>query len=1378
MASIDLGEVAKALPTASFKSPKLGAIQPGHTPRPERLPECFGSLLRHANSEHPHHRRQRIVLDAVVVTIPTEVATFSGSAASAVYLAAILSALKRYISTTGIVRLSDSRVHPSTKTSKSSKKHAGRQRLAETRLEDEVLSLAVSTLVAPDSNPTTDITMNVQDGGGIQPTDENMSAQQTTGMVAAFVSLIALAVQGCSHAILNLKAVDIFDTIFLAYTHVTGHASVAHHSNIVIASVLSVIAPPTWSNPTVQTAFLYLIRHSSDNDEAFRTNSKKSLMALMRCPRSQLVAKRASAPAASFFVTQLQSLGNLLRGDLSDQNRVTVLLSYRNYLSCLGDYGEFLLPSDASRCCQEIFSIASLGDSLSSLAYSTLGGLFSKRVTPADATNTDFPKPLMPLDKLSSLVLMALNYRLPDECDDELVIAYATCVAVGVAAIVEYFGHSPPPDDFIYKPVRRLFEALDPSNGPSAVSKMVSRGFFYFLENRWFLAKPMVLTTLGAFVDAKYRPLWSDVIPVLRKYLETGMCAGNAQMNSGVRLLISTVVSNRAVAIEKQDMKAQTIMESVLKSICRGGASSLLLSKCEVKLDANTHITNGWVLAILRDNIAGGILSSFSKELLPLAESLDAVCRQKKVEQRVVEAKNVEMYILQIWALLPGFCTNPSDLLQDGVMTKAFQAVHTCLIYEKLEVLFNFGMSGLRQLSRSVLALSQDDPTSRKTADAFSSRLKKLLPTIIERLCLISDDKRSMGLDAMTVACKATNDASVVSGLLKRCIKQILEFQLQLSNSVDDTGVKDTKRKQQISTDLAIAIVESDVLSLGTVEIEYLEKAISPFLMEKSEGVMQKKAYRFISKLIGSNSAAKTKNEVMGLARKVAEAHEMVAAGAKAFRLSWITAVANYHVVLSEGEKEDFLTELNTLFLSEVMLSVRDVSEKTRSAAYNALISLARGWYNLNQGSNMEGLEKFLMSVAAGFGGKSPAMLAGTLGSIGRILQTFKYEIESDAKLRMVVDSLFTSKVADESAMEDCDKEKNVIVPGPVGILMRHSSVEVQRGGVNLVKLMTKCCCSPDGRLLELVPGILPGLLHVAARSNKRETRLKVRLVLERLIRKCGFDEIACLFPVEHKKLLTAVRKQYARSMVKKQMKREQRTGHTASSERQRDRDDNDMDEDSDGSSLERDLVDGEVGDVERDGEDFSESEDEVVNLLESKRKVSGKMETLKRVTNAKKGGDEVKYSEDGKPIFEESEDGETANVSSDEDEDDEDEVDKTGMSGSGTNGVKARLVRKRKFGMVAGDGSDRYQKRSKGWFGEEFRGKRGFGDVKRKGKEDPFAYVPLGAGLFGGGAGRGTSGKRRRGALDVIANSGPSRSARTHMRKLRGGRFGVPGRR
>lgn len=1384
MESLNLKQVARALPSPTHGSKSL-PTRPG-AGKLSHVPACFASIAQRTTSSLPHHRRQRDILEAVGTALPAAVSSFSGSAAAAAYLAALVSSLNRFVLATEPVFLSHSRAQYTLNHPRFSKKQARKKQLEQSRQQELITDASVRALFAPESMSVSDAAMEEKSSVSIQEPDlvPTGDPPQSVGVIASFISLVALALQGCSHAIINLKADAVLECVLTAYNHTSGYVTVAHHTNTVLSTVLAVLSSSAWTSTLVQTAFICMLGHAADIEDAFRSNSRKALDALLNCPHRAVVAAKASVCTATFFVSQLQKRSSTaFRDDLSDHLRSKAIDLLLQLITCINLHVKYLLPPDAARVSVELLVIAlkDLPD-VSAHAYSALNSTFAARGV--FASRNDIDSPLLLQHDLSKLVHAIISHTLPEDCSDGIIVAYTNCVASGAAACVSRFEHSSPPDEFIYKPVQRLIDAINPSCERSGLVRDICRAFEMFLGNQWYEAKPHILTMLRKFLTAKYTPVWSIVIPIVRKYLEYGMCAGREIMNVDVSLLISDTIIMREKAVRDEDWKCVEMVNSLLRSISRGGAASLILSHCPINYDDKLHVTNGWVLAVLRDNICGATLCTFIKQLMPVSEQLNVAMLRKSKEGRVVEAKNIAMYKLQIWDLFPGFCTRPTDLLHEGTLTLCFQTIFSCLTSEAETNMFLVGVGSLRQISQSVLNLPIADPTCKEKISGFTMRFKKLFPTLLGAMEKASDDKRVSMLEAISVACKATHDPDMISTLLKKSVKQLLELQLQLTGGASSGKENEMetpklnfevlRKRQHCTADICIAITESNMIPAGAAEIGYLEKAMSPFFFDRKETSLQKKAYRLSAMLISTGVVTRNSSSLMDFIKSTSDAHVALAAGAKAARLGWVTAVVNQQINLAEEQRSNYLNTINSYFLSEVILSTRDSSEKSRSAAYQTLVCMARGWNSMKLGSDVSGLQQFLLLVCAGLGGKSAAMLAGTLHCLGRLIESFRYEIASDEKLRFFVDSMFISKAnTNESEEVMATKENEVSMkPGPIAILMRHESVEVQRSAVSVVKVATKCCNNPEGRLLNIVPGILPGLLHVAALSNKQETRLKVRIVLERLMRKCGYEQLEAMFPVEHKKLLLHVRKQYVRAQTRKiggsdigstKYSGEGLGEHQGLSE---------VDDESGNSDTDQQLIEGDgvIGKFEKQA---SFEDGEVIDLLESRPTLVSseqkKMKKRARDTNKKPVDVDIKYSEDGKPIFIESDSSEGAqagSLSEDDGDSSDDGVIKRREMDIG------KLTGKRRMNSSSSLG--RHVKKSKGSFGEEYKGRRADGDVKRANHPDPFAYVPLGPSMFNAGTRPGTGGKRSRGsALHRLAST--SRSMRKKMRK---GRSGLPAKR
>eukprot|EP00173_Palmaria_palmata_P003773 Plantae.Rhodophyta-Palmaria_palmata.ctg4090.p1 GENE.Plantae.Rhodophyta-Palmaria_palmata.ctg4090~~Plantae.Rhodophyta-Palmaria_palmata.ctg4090.p1 ORF type:complete len:456 (-),score=132.64 Plantae.Rhodophyta-Palmaria_palmata.ctg4090:698-1894(-) len=398
-------------------------------------------------------------------------------------------------------------------------------------------------------------------------------------------------------------------------------------------------------------------------------------------------------------------------------------------------------------------------------------------------------------------------------------------------------------------------------------------------------------------------------------------------------------------------------------------------------------------------------------------------------------------------------------------------------------------------------------------------------------------------------------------------------------------------------------------------------------------------------------------------------------------------------------------------------------------------------------------------------------MLAATLTSLSHVVYAYRGEAAIFANLAHDVDGLF--------AMGD--------QPGPVAILLRHTSREVQKAALGTVKMATSALStgSPD-RLIQILPAILPGLVTVAAQSRKKETRLRVRVILERLLRKCGREEVESVFPAEHAKLLAAVRKQYSRDMTKKHEKRELKRNAIAADVAAEKSgkihvDGSDSNEDDDGSESEMDLSDCD-SDIEKeilDGDELASRlcvvrpknirsgellvGDKVVDLLETRvadgfttrgevaeesKRALGEQRKLER--RALSGEDAVKIADDGRPIFAES-DSESGGAL------------QGGVVGDDDNGEAGRKKKRKRQAPDVGQRA----KKVKGSFGGEYRSRRGAsGDMKRPGMPDPYAYIPLGASV-GGDVSKA-----------LVQQGGKKKGTKGSKKGRMGGRGGVPARR
>jgi hypothetical protein len=229
------------------------------------------------------------------------------------------------------------------------------------------------------------------------------------------------------------------------------------------------------------------------------------------------------------------------------------------------------------------------------------------------------------------------------------------------------------------------------------------------------------------------------------------------------------------------------------------------------------------------------------------------------------------------------------------------------------------------------------------------------------------------------------------------------------------------------------------------------------------------------------------------------------------------------------------------------------------------------------------------------------------------------------------------------------------VVAGPVSILLRHSAHEVQKAALGMVMAATSALRTPPARLEAILPAIISGLVAIAVMSRKRETRLRVQIILDRLSRKCGRDSLESGFPPEQQSCSVLSGSFYSRdqtkryeSKEKRRLRREQMHGTTDTVANEEDSSDDDDIVSYSDSALEKEVLDGEAH-----GLVVREDRDKVVDLLEtrvmdsfmtsdevaeqSKRALAEQRKARRVGSNAKNS---VVIAEDGRPIFAQS-DGE-----------------------------------------------------------------------------------------------------------------------------------------
>lgn len=246
--------------------------------------------------------------------------------------------------------------------------------------------------------------------------------------------------------------------------------------------------------------------------------------------------------------------------------------------------------------------------------------------------------------------------------------------------------------------------------------------------------------------------------------------------------------------------------------------------------------------------------------------------------------------------------------------------------------------------------------------------------------------------------------------------------------------------------------------------------------------------------------------------------------------------------------------------------------------------------------------------------------------------------------------------------------------------------------------------------------------------ESKNRFRSKIKLILQKFISRCGYEEMRRIVPEEHHKLLASVRRDMARNEKDKSKDKEPKLNSSQKQQqnnnKKKDSDDIDMSDDSD-SDDDMDSDDEFIDQFRMEPTDNQDDDDEVLDLLDPKASKLFKKDR--------------KIKKDDKNQFKKDKQGRLV-IEDDNEEMDEKEkpvpksihqiVTEKGGSLAPTRGKRSRLVDIDDDDDESGNAAPprKRQKTNDGekYTGKEYRSKKGSGDVKVSGRHEPFAYLAL----------------------------------------------------
>lgn len=520
-----------------------------------------------------------------------------------------------------------------------------------------------------------------------------------------------------------------------------------------------------------------------------------------------------------------------------------------------------------------------------------------------------------------------------------------------------------------------------------------------------------------------------------------------------------------------------------------------------------------WLLPILRDNVRFASLEYYKRNILSLVSFFEEKI-QAAGNKESMHVKIFQTIVDQIWSLLPHFADLPRDLI--SAFSDEFAANLADLLYSKVELRVTV-CHALRLLVESNLAYSQgaladdlmiqEDLTiaeSEKNLAYLASKASNVLSVLFNVFSSTMPESRGFVLETIDTYLQIIPDSDLeitfnkVCGLLKKAMD-------------DEAGEKQPTKKDQppklsvTMMDLVVAMAKY----VPSSSYNALLLIFSSTVNLQNDALMQKRAYRIITKLDESESGQQVISQFITelqnvFVQNIGSTHT----SARASRLGALEVV----IKLLPQSDLHFIPAI----LQEVIMSTKDVNERSREASYSLLIQIGN---KMSQGGVIDNskvpgfdpatppseasLTEYFTMVSAGLAAQSQHMISATITAISCLVYEFKDQMPQDLLIE---------------------------IASTVELFLTHNSREIAKSAIGFVKV--EVLSLPE----ELVRANLKELLAKLMKwshEHKGHFKSKVKHILERLIRKFGIEAVEQAIPEEDKKLVANIKKSRARAKRK-----------------------------------------------------------------------------------------------------------------------------------------------------------------------------------------------------------------------------------------------------
>lgn len=439
-------------------------------------------------------------------------------------------------------------------------------------------------------------------------------------------------------------------------------------------------------------------------------------------------------------------------------------------------------------------------------------------------------------------------------------------------------------------------------------------------------------------------------------------------------------------------------------------------------------------------------LAFYISTFIPLADRMLTKAGVLWSESRQLEAKLFETLGLQIWDLFPLLCSNlPNDVgssfgklaphvgkilttapveLYENLPSKADLRPIVCHALQNLVESFS--------LFASLEAEEGDDSdklkwksTGNKLGKAAIGKMKGYVNRFLSALCNLYtavDPLILIGGNAKGQALQTLHERAIQH--YEKPIKQFLKiadpsatseyFMTMVKSILTGGGKKNDATKMGIYQTFDLMLI-----FLPHLPQDDLSEESSLILMYKlligqlkdSDATMQKKTYKALFHLFSVLPLARVDQTALVDALLDDTVVAQITTGATKLRVKVLQSI------IENSEDKKLLLTFIPQALPEVMLATKETSEKSRDAAYECIIAMARKMMAGSSAMITEddetivgeiSIKEFFIMVTAGLGGASAHMQSASVASLGRLLFEFSDQLDDETIQELIKTVLIT----------------------------------------------------------------------------------------------------------------------------------------------------------------------------------------------------------------------------------------------------------------------------------------------------------------------------------------------------------------------------------